>query len=229
MENFIQSLNNGNLGALAFVFSFLGGILSSITPCTLAILPLIIAYSGVDKEKDQRKTTLKIVCLISGVATVMTVFGVLSAIAGRIFTLAGGIFWTIFTGSLLILFGLNILGIIEIDYGSFIKKMPKKFGNEYLFAFIIGVFFALSSTPCATPFLASILTYASITKKIPISALMLFLFALGQGVILVLASIFTTFIKKVQKLDKLFNFILKTSGALLVISGIFLWWEAFGI
>ena len=225
MENFIQNLNNGNLGGTALIFSFFAGIISSITPCSLAVLPLIIAYSGVDEEKDTRKTTLKIICLISGLAVAMTVFGILSALAGKIFTLVGGEIWTLFAGSLLIVFGLSILGVIDIDYTSFVKKMPKKFGNPYLFAFIIGIFFALSSTPCATPFLAGILTYASVTKKIPISALMLFLFALGQGVILVLASIFTTFIKKIQRLDKLFNFILKATGVLLVISGVFMWWE----
>ena len=74
MENFIQNLNNGNLGGTAFIFSFFAGIISSITPCSLAVLPLIIAYSGVDEEKDTRKTTLKIICLISGLAVVMTVF-----------------------------------------------------------------------------------------------------------------------------------------------------------
>lgn len=229
MENFIQNLNNGNLGGMALLVSFLSGIISSITPCTLAILPLIIAYSGVDEEKDTKKTTLKIFCLVAGLAFTMTVFGILSALAGKIFMLNGAKYWTLFAGSLLVVFGLNILNVIQIDYVTFIKKMPKKFGNKYVFAFLIGIFFALSSTPCATPFLAGILTYASITKKIPLSALMLFLFALGQGVILVLASIFTTFIKKIQKLDKLFNFILKISGALLIISGVFLWWEVFAI
>lgn len=229
MENFIQNLNNGNLGGMALLASFLSGIISSITPCTLGILPLIIAYSGVDEEKDTKKTTLKIICLIAGLAAVMTIFGILSALAGKIFMLNGGKYWTLFAGSLLIVFGLNILEIIDIDYGNFIKKMPKKFGNKYIFAFIIGCLFALSSTPCATPFLAGILTYASITKKIPLSALMLFLFALGQGVILVLASIFTTFIKKIQKLDKLFNFIMKIAGVLLIISGVLFWWEVFAL
>ena len=74
MENFIQNLNNGNLGGMALLVSF---------------LPLIIAYIGVDEEKDTKKTTLKIFCLVAGLAFTMTVFGILSALAGKIFMLNG--------------------------------------------------------------------------------------------------------------------------------------------
>ena len=225
---FSQNFSQESMKFIMYPASFIGGIISSISPCTLGILPLIIAYAGLDKNEGYLKVFLKLLSMILGVATIMTIAGVMSALGGRVFMALGGNYWIIFIGSLFIIFGLALLDIIQISYTNIVKKIPKAFKqHEYIFAFIIGVIFALGATPCATPILAGILSYASITKNILYSAIMLFLFSLGQGVILILAGIFTSYITKLHKFDKITEIILKISGILMILCGLFIWFRVF--
>ncbi len=232
MINILQGLSSNlsiqNAGIAMYFASFFGGVLSSLSPCTLGILPLIIAYAGLDKNEGYLKVFLKLFCLILGIATIMTTAGILSAFGGKVLIALGGNYWIILIGSLFVIFGLSLLGVIEISYINIFKKMPNGFEkHQYLFAYIVGIIFALGATPCATPILAGILGYASITKNILNSAIMLFLFSLGQGVILIFAGLFTSYISKLHKFDKITEIILKFAGILMVICGLFVWYKVF--
>ncbi len=232
MINFLQNLSqnfvSGNASYALYPASFLGGVLSSLSPCTLGILPLIIAYAGLDKNEGYLKVFLKLLSLILGISTVMTIAGTIAAFGGKVFSALGGNYWILFIGSLFVIFGLSLLNVIEIQYINIVKKMPTGFSrHEYMLAYIVGIIFALGATPCATPILAGILGYASITKNILNSAIMLFLFSLGQGVILIFAGLFTSYISKLHKFDKITEIILKFAGGLMVICGVYIWYKIF--
>ena len=162
---FTQNIQNGEFSFLVLIISFLGGIIASISPCTLGILPIIIGYvGGYDKEKNSLHTFIQMTSFVLGLSVILTVIGIICAVGGRVFVSIGGNYWVLFMGSLIMIFGLNLLGIIEIPIPVIIKKMPKTKGKSlFIYPFILGVFFALAATPCSTPILAGIMSFATLS------------------------------------------------------------------
>ena len=97
----------------------------------------------------------------------------------------------------------------------------------YLYPILLGITFALAGTPCSTPILAGIMAFAAMGKNLSLAIIMLFLFALGQGVILIIAGLFTSGIKNLQAISKYSEWLLKFSGILLILVAIFLYWKTF--
>ena len=93
---------------------------------------------------------------------------------------------------------------------------------------LLGAVFAIIGTPCSTPILASIMAFASIGANVAQSVIMLFLFSLGQGLILILAGFITSKLKTSgDKFYEISEWILKISGLLLVIVSIFIYYKVF--
>ena len=228
MDNLTQILSNGGAWYLLLGVSFLGGVLASISPCSLAMLPLIIGYVGGYSKETPLKTFLQLCCFILGTAIVFTLIGVICALTGSVFASAMGGYFTLIIASLLLVLGLKLLDIIEIDMPVIIKSMPQNKTNSiFLYPILLGIVFALAGTPCSTPILAGIMAFAAIGKNLVLAILMLFLFALGQGVILILAGLFTSSLKNMQALASFTEVLLKISGVLLVAVSIFMYWKVF--
>lgn len=229
IQNFQLYLQNGNFSFLLILASFLGGILASISPCTLGILPIIVGYiGGYDKEKNLFLTFIQLISFVLGLSIILTIIGIFCALSGKVFMNFGGEYWVLFMGSLIMIFGLNLLGIIEIWTPNFIKKMPKSKGlSLFIYPFILGIFFALAATPCSTPILASIMSFASLSSDILYASLLLLAFSLGQGVIIILAGIFTSFVKNIKSFNKYSEFLMKFCGILLILSSIYIFYKVF--
>lgn len=235
-ENVITTCNNvlgcqlaGNEGTFVFlIIAFLGGVLSSISPCTLGVLPIIIGYVAGYGEKRTFKTFVQLASFTLGLAFVMSIVGIISVLFGRVFVALGGDYWVLIIASLLVVLGLDLLGIIELNFPQLVKKMPKMQGGQlFLYPFTIGIFFALASTPCSTPILVSILGFASLTENILFATALLFLFALGQGVIIILAGVFTSVIVNLKYFAKMSNILMKFAGVLLILSGFYIYYKVF--
>lgn len=222
--NFAQS----GFSPIFFPVSFLGGVVSSISPCALGILPIIIAYVGISKEQNPFRIASQSAMLVLGLATVLTVIGVISALTGRVLGAFGGDYWVLFMASLILVFGLCLLGILNFNFPSLVKRMPTKFNNHpFIYAYIVGLMFALASTPCSTPILAGIISFASLSANLFFGALMLFLFAIGQGLVLILAALFTSLIRKLHNIDKILEIIVKLCGVVLVVAAFCIYYNVF--
>jgi cytochrome c-type biogenesis protein len=118
--------------------------------------------------------------------------------------------------------------ILYVPMPVLVKQMPKNTGNNLiLYPILVGAAFALAASPCSTPILAGIMAYASIDGNVSTGALMLFLFALGQGVIFVIAALFTSFFKKLLTCNKASEYFVKVSGLVLVFTSVFLYYKVF--
>lgn len=230
MDNILQVFSDGGQGAwyLMLAASFLGGVLASISPCSLAMLPLIIGYVGGYSKETPLKTFLQLCCFILGTAIVFTLIGIACALTGSVFASAMGGYFTLIVASLLMVMGLKLLGLLDFETPTIIKAMPQNTTNSiFVYPVLLGITFALAGTPCSTPILAGIMAFAAMGKNIALAIIMLFLFALGQGVILILAGLFTSGLKNMKSLAAFTEGLLKASGILLILVSCFLFWKTF--
>jgi len=209
---------------LAFPACFLGGIISSASPCVLAMIPLVIGYVGGYSEGSQKKAIQYSLVFVLGLTITFTVLGIIAGALGRLFGDVGG-FWYYVLPPVAILLGLYLLFSekLNIYIGISQRLMPKK--KALLGAFLLGLFFGVVASPCATPILAVILTFAAVKKDIVFSGGLLLAYALGHWVLVLGAGISAGFAQKVLASKGISNFSSyskKAGGIILIGVGIYL-------
>ena len=120
-----QYMSSGEFSPVFLLVSFLGGILSSISPCSLGILPLIVGYVGGYGDSNKFKTFIQLSSFVFGLAVVLSVIGAICALTGSVFVSVGGSYWVLFVASLILIMGLNLLGIVDIQLAPIVKRIPK--------------------------------------------------------------------------------------------------------
>jgi len=233
MNNIIQSLSL-YMGGGHVMFpvligaAFLAGIIASLSPCSLGILPLIIGYVGGYSKEKSKRLFLQMLSFSVGLSAVLSIIGVLCALTGRAFTgFATPVLLLLFS-SFIIILGLNLIGFVELQFPAFIKKMPEnKNGSLFIFPFTAGAVFALVSSPCSSPILASLLAIAAISSNFLFSSALLFSFALGQCLIIIFFALFTSALKNAGKLAKYTNILIKASGILFILTGLYIIYSVF--
>jgi len=213
-----------NQAWLAFPLCFLGGIISSASPCVLAMIPLVIGYVGGYAEGSQKKAVQYSVAFTIGLTITFTVLGVIAGAMGRLFGDIGS-FWNYVLPPVTILLGLYLLfsEVFNFSIGISQRFMPKR---KALFgAFLIGLFFGIVASPCATPVLAVILTFAAAKKEFAYSGGLLLAYALGHWVLVLGAGISAGFAQRVLASKGISNFSTyskKAGGVILIGVGIYL-------
>lgn len=233
MENnlslFMQNiLGSGNLGITGLIISFLGGVLASVSPCSLSMLPIIIGYIGGYSKASPMKVFIQMVLFVIGSSIVFSAIGVLCALTGRVFISIAPSYFYLLIASVLLIMGLNIVGFLEFNIPVLIKQLPQSNAkNEFIFPIVLGAIFAFAGTPCSTPILASIMAMASASNNIGLSIVMLFLFSLGGGIVLIFAGLFTSFLKGLKQFAATSEIIIKVSGVLLIFSAFYIFYKIF--
>jgi len=233
MNDYITVLTQGlsgsaNFSIIMLAISFLGGLLASISPCSLAMLPIIIGYVGGYSKGSPAKTFLQMLFFVFGSSLVFATIGVLCAVTGKVFVSFAPSYFILLLASLLMVMGLNIIGVLDFNMPVIIKQIPQSSGkNVVLYPILIGAVFALAGTPCSTPILAGIMAFASMSANIWSAVLMLFLFSLGQGLILIIAGVFTSSLKGFKNFAHVSEVLLKLSGVLLVLSSGYIFYKIF--
>ncbi|MFC1928861.1 cytochrome c biogenesis CcdA family protein [Chloroflexota bacterium] len=211
-------------GWLAFPACFLGGVVSSASPCVLAMIPLVIGYVGGYSEGSQKKAIQYSLMFTLGLTITFTVLGIIAGALGRLFGDVGG-FWNFVLPPVAILLGLYLLfsDKLNLNVGLSQRFMPKR---KALFgAFLIGLFFGIVASPCATPVLVIILTFAATKQEIAYSGGLLLAYALGHWVLVLGAGISVGFAQRVLEskgISNFSNYSKKVGGVILIGVGIYL-------
>ena len=224
MEGLFSSIGEiiQSQGWLAFPACFLGGVISSASPCVLAMIPLVIGYVGGYAEGSQKKAIQYSIVFTIGLTITFTILGIIAGAMGRLFGDVGR-FWNYVLPPVAILLGLYLLGVFNFNIGISQRFMPKK--KALLGAFLIGLFFGIVASPCATPVLAVILTFAATRQEIAYSGGLLLAYALGHWVLVLGAGISAGFAQRVLASRGISNFSTyskKAGGVILIGVGIYL-------
>ncbi len=228
MTNYADLFTGSSSIPLLYGISFLGGLIASVSPCSLAMLPIIIGYVGGYSDEKPFKTFLQLLFFITGSAIVFSVIGIICAVTGKVFVSFAGGYFSIIIASIVMVMGLKLVGFLDFELPLLIKEMPKNDGtNTFLYPLLLGGVVALAGTPCSTPILAAIMAFASLSASLTQSVLMLFLFSIGQGLILVFAGVLTSKLKTWKNFYKISDVLLKVSGYLLILTSIYIFYKIF--
>lgn len=223
----IQSLSAHSI--LVIGLSFVGGIVSSVLPCTIAMLPVLVGYVGGHTCQSKWEVFLQVFSFILGLSVVMTALGVIASLLGVTFGTLIGSGWYYLVGLIAIVMGLQLLNMIHLPLPQFISKLPEHQAGKILAPFSLGVAFGIASSPCGTPFLAAILGFISQEKNLLLGGASLFFYALGQGALLLMVGMFTGFLKHMAVLRKVGGVVNKMSAFLFFIVGAMLIAQGAGV
>jgi cytochrome c biogenesis protein CcdA len=224
METFLNYLSQSLSGNpfLAYFGVFLGGVLSSSSPCVLATIPLVIGYVGGYSEGDRRKAFLYSLTFILGLSITFTILGAIASLVGGLFGIISRT-WYFIVGGIAIIIGLHLIGLFNWSLPVPVHLQPKQRG--ILGAFLLGIFFGIVSSPCATPVLALILTFVASKGEVAYGTSLLFVYALGHCALIFLAGTATGFVENFVKSKGISNvtaWAKRIGGSIVVFAGIYL-------
>jgi len=209
---------------LAYVGVFLGGILSSSSPCVLATIPLVIGYVGGYSEGDRRKAFLYSLTFIVGLSLTFTILGAIASLVGGLFGVISRA-WYFIVGGITVVIGLHLIGLFNWNFPVPVHLQPKQKG--ILGAFLLGIFFGIVSSPCATPVLALILTFVASKGEVAYGTSLLFVYALGHCALIFVAGTATGFAESFIKSKGISNITTwgkRVGGVIVVFAGIYLFY-----
>lgn len=211
---------------LAFPLVFLGGVATSLGPCNLATIPLIVGYIGGAKGLTRGRSFAISLTFAVGLAITFVFLGVAAALLGGFFG-SSTKWWYYLVAAICIVIGLNLLGVYSLSIPSWFGGLRERIGLKGIpGALALGLISGLVASQCATPVLSVILTYVMLKGAIVYGAVLLFAYAMGRGVPVVLAGTFTGALKRMQSLGQWSGNIERASGVLIIAVGLYFLWIA---
>ena len=218
-----NSLASPTPGTVAVVF--IGGLLTSLGPCSLSLLPVTLAYlagfSGPAGSQDAVRQTpwKRSLSFAAGIVAALVSLGLVSGFLGRIYGQIPGLV-PIVVAVLAVAMGLNLLGLLRLplpagpDPEVWRRKVPAP-----LAPLAAGLAFGLAATPCTTPVLAVLLAWMAQNGKPLVGMVLLSSFGAGQVVPLLLAGTAAASLPSLLNLRRFGQWVPPISGVVLVTTG----------
>ena len=202
--------------------------MTALNPCVLASIPLAIGFvGGYATGRSKGYALLLALFLFLGIAAAFTVLGVVASLAGTLFGTTSK-FWPI-----LIIVVCLVMGGQILIFPSFEIPMPRGFAPKeggMVGAFLLGGLTGVIATPCAMPVLAVVLTYVASRGNVAYGALLLFTYALGHSVLVLVAGssigIANAMVNS-RGLQKVSTVLKKASGVLLLLVAAYFAYDLF--
>jgi cytochrome c-type biogenesis protein len=212
---------------LAYLLVFLGGVVTSIGPCNVAMIPLVIGFVGGSGRLGRGRSLALSLMFAVGLAITFMLLGLVASLVGG---LMGGTsrVWYYVVAAVCVLIGLSMLGVFHLPEVPGVARLRERVRLRGLpGALALGLVSGLVASQCATPVLAAILTYVmSRPGALLYGAALLFVYALGRGVPIVLAGMFTGALKQLRALGRWSLLVERASGVVVIGVGLYFLWIA---
>jgi len=204
--------------------AFGAGLISFLSPCVLPLIPGYISFiSGASLNELLAKKKINLIPLILftlGFSFVFIMFGAAASYLGQVL-LQNSQILRVIAGLIIIIFSLQLIGVVNISFLNFEKKVYTKRNNNIWFSFIVGMAFGFGWTPCIGPILGSILALASTEETIFKAIILLSFYSLGLAIPFILSGyLMQKFLMFSKNFRKNINLVTKIGGVILLITGI---------
>ena len=209
---------------IELLIAFGAGLVSFLSPCVLPLIPGYVSFiSGQSLQnilKSKRINILPLVLFCLGFSTVFIILGASASFLGQTLLQNSNIL-RIVAGIFIIIFSLQLIGLINIGYLNLEKRFEAKKSQNVLFPYVIGLAFGFGWTPCIGPILGSILALASIEETLIRAIVLLSSYSLGLAIPFILSGyLIQRFLLFSKNFKKNINLISKIGGIILLITGI---------
>ncbi len=209
---------------MEYLIAFIAGLVSFLSPCVLPLIPGYVSYvTGQSLQEvitSKKINIFSLVLFCTGFSTVFIILGASASIIGQTF-LQNSEILRIIAGIVIILFSLQIIGIINLPFLNFEKRFEAKKSSNIFFPYVIGLAFGFGWTPCIGPILGSILTLAAIEDTLNKAVILLSFYSIGLAIPFIISgALIQKFLIFSKNFKKNINLITKIGGIILMLTGI---------
>ncbi len=206
------------------IVAFGAGLISFLSPCVLPLIPGYISYisgSSINELLEKKNVNLVPIILFTvGFSIVFIIFGAASTFLGQVL-LQNSYELRIVAGLIIIILSLHIIGLINIGFLNYEKRIQTNVNKNFFSPILIGMAFAFGWTPCIGPILGSILVLASTEESLGRGILLLFFYSIGLAIPFILSGyLMQKFLIFSKNFKKNINNVSKIGGIILLITGI---------
>ena len=205
---------------LAFLATYLGGLVISFTPCTYPLIPVTVGLIGAQGSSSKLRGFFLSLFYVAGIALTYSILGGAAALSGRIFGQMQTTPWTYFImANLCLVMGLSMFDVFNISLPvphKLMKLTGENNKKRFLDNFLIGAVSGVVIGPCTAPALAVLLGYVAVKTNLLLGMSLLFVFALGMGTLLIIVGTFAGVIAALPKSGTWMTKIKFISGLILI-------------
>lgn len=187
---------------LAVLVTYIGGLLTSFTPCVFPVIPITIGVLGAKQATSKLQAFALALVYVLGMAIVYALLGVIAAVTGSFFgSVSVHPVTNLIVANICLLFSLSMFDLIHIPLPQFLVQRTSVVSEKKGFtrAFLMGMVSGTVVAPCTAPVLATLLTFVGSTQNFIYGALLMFVYAFGLGTLLIIVGVFSSVMATLQK------------------------------
>ena len=221
-----EALHTSSL--LAFLLVYLGGVVTSFTPCVYPMIPITVGFMGGQVGNSRPRTVALLLCYVLGISVTYAALGAAAALTGATFGTFANNPWVYVVVAVVIgLFGLAMMDLFNLPLPRFLTTSTGQARRGFAGAAAMGLTAGLVAAPCTAPVLGAVLVYVASQQNVVFGVALLFVFALGLSTLLVAVGLFTGLVANLPASGPWMERMKRGFGAVMVVVAVWLGYGAY--